>query len=684
MLFASHQVQHRLRGSCKWLNSTVSASGTLQLILLPLLFQLLLLPNMVTSQGLQSGGSASSTSFLPTGAYYHVPSDSTDSESDDAPLLYITGYEGSTCYLTQLDVRTMTVLEQVVLPNTGTCTGVSRVAPNQFVLAGYTSLGITNQTVAALQVRIVFNEINATTTTQSSLFFDGNSTAVYPVAIVADETDTDTEPQRVFSVAVDTASDTASTTLNYAESDYRLTVQRVTNTPTTGRVEMFRVAYFTTRNGVRVPLIPSDLVLMNNDQLIVVGSSLGGGGGQVFGSPADINDVSEDGFVVKFDARSGVTTSSAPQSTRLASSGAQDDVVHAVCSSSPDDAYVYVVGTTAGIMDESLAEMPGSGTHAFVAKIEVATLTVAWIKQWGAVDASASVEGHKCAVYAATTGDADTVYVAGTVSADAALAGNAAVGGQDVYVAQISATDGHVWAVTQLGSDQEDSVADIVTTVDGNAILIASTQGTWLGPSTGTVDWVVTEVMYQQQQDSTTPVEDDTSTTTTTTTTTVTNSSTTTTSSTSAPLDDATTTAPPEVDPTDAGPSTNNTTEVGDEIQPTAPSVSSPLPTAAPIGTSTGSSSPAPSALRGSVGDNNNNTMAPTTDTDTDTNSSSGNNRTTTPTTPPLPTSDNTSEVGSDGPGSNGTLSSISTSAAASTRAVMMLLTWVGVVTLAL
>jgi hypothetical protein len=64
-----------------------------------------------------------------------------------------------------------------------------------------------------------------------------------------------------------------------------------------------------------------------------------------------------------------------------------------------------------------------------------------------------------------------------------------------VYVAQIATNTGSIVAVTQMGSDQEDNVADLVLVTD-RVLLIASTQGSWLGSGSGNVDWVATPVQF--------------------------------------------------------------------------------------------------------------------------------------------------------------------------------------------
>jgi len=108
------------------------------------------------------------------------------------------------------------------------------------------------------------------------------------------------------------------------------------------------------------------------------------------------------------------------------------------------------------------------------------------------------VEGLACAVVD------DMIWVGGTISAGATVdddgtAAAASLGGQDVYVAKVSASDGSLLAVTQMGSDQDDGLVGVTVDAAGNAIVTAYTYGSWYrtrsaSESSTNADWVVAKV----------------------------------------------------------------------------------------------------------------------------------------------------------------------------------------------
>ena len=265
-------------------------------------------------------------------------------------------------------------------------------------------------------------------------------------------------------------------------------------------------------------------VQRQQDMIFVAGSTRGSG----LALGGEVGDTSLHGFVTSFDANTGVllrrmpilTTSSVTatsSSNTVSRSSGYTVRVFGMCQQDPysrqtemsnfnSDHYIYVVGMTDGILDHqayATQQQQSSALRvgvyqAFIQKINAATLSVQWTKQLGATKflngtnttQYGSIHGISCAV----TPDGFHVYLGGTVLSGATITPDGgsttatkSYGRDDIFVAQYMTSDGKLNYVKQIGTPQDDTLANGVSLVAdkyGNAIVLGNSRGSLFGLDT--------------------------------------------------------------------------------------------------------------------------------------------------------------------------------------------------------
>lgn len=218
--------------------------------------------------------------------------------------------------------------------------------------------------------------------------------------------------------------------------------------------------------------------------LVVAGSTRGMGIGY---GPAAGDD--EDGFITLLDLDTGelfVDPDSSFNTNNKRIGTAADDAVLGVCDDPNDPTSFYIVGATAGQMDQDNTALPSpdGSLSGFVSKISVGYLTTSWSRQWGARmnvgDSSTATSAY--AVGCAVRGN--TLYVAGGVDNGSGIIHDQEVltsnGNSDIWVASVQVNDGTINWVKQVGTSENDQLARhgaVAADVDGNVILYGNTLG---------------------------------------------------------------------------------------------------------------------------------------------------------------------------------------------------------------
>ncbi|KAL3914584.1 MAG: hypothetical protein SGARI_000047 [Bacillariaceae sp.] len=190
--------------------------------------------------------------------------------------------------------------------------------------------------------------------------------------------------------------------------------------------------------------------------LIVAGSTRGHG--EAYGS-ADGDD--EDGFLTVLDPELGTLLSTTGKNNERIGT-ATDDVIAGICDDPNDPSSFYIVGGTKGDMGSPVSGSPPVGSlQAYIQKIDLETLSMVWSKQWGA---ERSDGGMSVAILTeCMVTEDDMIYVAGVVNDNASIDSNSpsgtSKGGSDVFVAQLSGSDGSVQWTQQIGSAGDEELA---------------------------------------------------------------------------------------------------------------------------------------------------------------------------------------------------------------------------------
>ena len=180
-----------------------------------------------------------------------------------------------------------------------------------------------------------------------------------------------------------------------------------------------------------------------------------------------------------------INSSKPPSSTN-----APQDWASGVCTIPGSDEFIYVVGSSGGILDASVPQgnLPKEGDqYAYISKVRIQNLEPVWTKQFVTTNGlGGSEKAASFAIDCAVTSDGSKVYVAGTVQQDSALQGITdpnyqATGGDDIFIAQLSANGDNIYWVQQYGSSHTDRLAHggkaLLVDNQDNAILYGETTG---------------------------------------------------------------------------------------------------------------------------------------------------------------------------------------------------------------
>jgi hypothetical protein len=214
-----------------------------------------------------------------------------------------------------------------------------------------------------------------------------------------------------------------------------------------------------------------------NDKLLLAGSTYDIGE-QFAGEERKYHNYQDyDGFLVKIDPESGEImeskNSTEKMKLRIQSNAEADDIIRGICLHPTIDEegyvpYVYVVGSTEGRMDES-GDFSGGG---FVMQIDLFTMEVVWKDEIHGVN----IEATDCAV----TDDGQWIYVTGNARDGGVLPGWKSNGGDDLWVRQYGAISGEARWEIQMGSAEDETLAQggaIVIDSASNAIIYGNTRG---------------------------------------------------------------------------------------------------------------------------------------------------------------------------------------------------------------
>ena len=223
-------------------------------------------------------------------------------------------------------------------------------------------------------------------------------------------------------------------------------------------------------------------MLRVNDELVIVGSTRGSPGGELM-----------DGLMAKVSTDDGSFVFDGPSGRSVAYFSAKtprDDWIMNACPDPDDDGHFYIVGATKGAHDPAVAKDDEDLTvHAFMAKIDVTSLTAVWTKQYtvqhasGRTDKEAAAAALGCDVVAGES----LMYVAGTVENGATIQTNGgtaqkSAGGDDIFVALVYTTDGTTKWMRQVGSNGDDRIArggGIKVDENKNAVVYGDTNGSF-------------------------------------------------------------------------------------------------------------------------------------------------------------------------------------------------------------
>lgn len=214
-------------------------------------------------------------------------------------------------------------------------------------------------------------------------------------------------------------------------------------------------------------------------------------------APAPLTYDDWDGFIVVLTRVDGKLTTS---KLRWDSWDHQDEWIHNVCASPEGDA-IYIVGSTSGHLNPTNTKSGDNNnlprTDAFVAKLAVgdkAVLTTEWTRQLHVVVPLTNEDGRMVTPRAEAFSchviphNSDVLYVGGTVFDGASLSTTGLTGvqevhshgGDDVFVAQLDASDGMVHWLHQVGSSGDDTLArnnGLFADAEGDAVIYGDTTG---------------------------------------------------------------------------------------------------------------------------------------------------------------------------------------------------------------
>ncbi len=428
---------------------------------------------------------------------------------------YVTS-DDSKCFVTSVDLNTGKISAPTEFGKQGTdeaCMAIdySQLQDLVYVAGGTQTDGylVDNETVNppndssnlnSVQFGLMM-QVDAATTTLNGAAVNQNDVVQYPIAIVADPNQdvifvasmSSDNPEQINVPSGETPNFTSGGIRPFGDEFFTV-------------IQRFRVIPTSDGNGVQKVLdeefyqwygideatesvLTSGMILAGDgNTLVVVGSTRGTSSDGPFG--AENSGGEWDGFIMKLDPATGALKDSNGHraSTRLDSINQKDDWVTNVCNDRYDHDAFYVVGASAGkVRDLSDDEQPPEGTtHAFVAKVNLETLTAEWLKHFTMQASSglAEASAYGCVVTSEVNGS-NLVYVAGVVQGGATL-DNAqrtpASDMDDLFVVQLNGGDGSVNWIHQIGTSMDERLAHgggIDVDANGNAIVFAETAGTF-------------------------------------------------------------------------------------------------------------------------------------------------------------------------------------------------------------
>uniref|UniRef100_A0A7S1CYG8 Uncharacterized protein n=1 Tax=Cyclophora tenuis TaxID=216820 RepID=A0A7S1CYG8_CYCTE len=230
------------------------------------------------------------------------------------------------------------------------------------------------------------------------------------------------------------------------------------------------------------------LELVNPSTLILAGTAKGSDTQAI---PADgiTRNTDYDGFVTMLDPADGLILGT----LRVQSELGKQDRVEAMCfqeGTVTNPEYIYLVGSTTGIMDAAIDERDQETYSAFIMQVSVPNLevvsTAQLIAQFGPLSSNPSgpqMRGLACAV----TSDGADVYVGGVVEEGSVVVADGQTtssGRDDVFVAQFSTRTSDWEFVQQFGSNRDDSLVDIAVDKYDNAVVLGNTMGSLMREKT--------------------------------------------------------------------------------------------------------------------------------------------------------------------------------------------------------
>jgi hypothetical protein len=217
------------------------------------------------------------------------------------------------------------------------------------------------------------------------------------------------------------------------------------------------------------------------------------GSGEAFGAPNDQSKGNIDGFITALDPSTGdIVHSKRIDSIELSGN---DRVIGLCRDNNTTSTEVFVVGITDGVFDTTYLKredgLPSKNKNdAFLLKLDLNGMEIVWTRQIGGAfpddlevvtGRGPQVHGMACAV----TPDGEHVYMAGNVKDDAVLSivnqtNFVSAGSNDIFVSKFRTDDGTLEFAKQIGSSEEDSLAQgnsLATDAEGGLIVLGNTRG---------------------------------------------------------------------------------------------------------------------------------------------------------------------------------------------------------------
>ena len=217
----------------------------------------------------------------------------------------------------------------------------------------------------------------------------------------------------------------------------------------------------------------------SKNTLVIVGATPGTG--PAFGE--DVSGLGDmDGFVLKLDTETGDMIAV----KRTESLNFKDDWITHSCTGKTNDDFLFIVGITAGQLDQRAAVPSDSSVDAFISKLSLNTLEPVWTRQFNVTGGSSELsDGSKTGnaaygIACSVTSDDSSVYFAGVVDQGAALRGQTSQGGDDIFVMKLDASNGQEQWKKQVGSAGNERLAHgggLIVDKHDNAVVYGDTSG---------------------------------------------------------------------------------------------------------------------------------------------------------------------------------------------------------------